>query len=615
MPWRRGGALVAGAALLCGVSSAAVAAPPSVVFVLLDTTRADHFGAWGYAGDTTPNLDRLAGRGIRFAHHFANSHATRPSMPQLMTGRYYHDNILLPFQRDADPREMSFARPDPTAALLPGMLRAAGYRTVAVSAHTWVAPQSDFGRQFDRFEMVPFTTEEAHGDATPLVDRAIGLWRERDATHPLFLYLHFMDMHIPRPIPEDAAWRPVPGYDWRRRFRPNGEPEFGRERRSWSRYDASDFSPADRAYYTAVYDARLRHADAELGRLLAALEADDPGLGRTVVVVTADHGEELGEDDRIEHPPSLADSVQHVPLIVTGGGAPGGQRCDATTEHVDVVPTLLAALGVPLPPGVIVDGTSRVDSGGVLAAPCGGDQAVYAWEDYRAVRFHHWLLLSREPAQGPEALCDGAEQLFHVDGSHRPAIDRAKPARIARLRRRIALRLEGAATRFEAQHYDRPTVAFVVRADRWELDPKALRCTRIGPDTPIGALRAAGWMWTGRGIASLDPASELVAHVRVPSGTYGVEAATNPIAPPPWLFGRKRWRRRSFRHEEPSTYVPLGPTVRADDGMLVLRLPADTMARQHVLAVRLTPPGATRPSGGPVDREQEQRLRALGYVQ
>jgi arylsulfatase A-like enzyme len=150
------------------------------------------------------------------------------------------------------------------------------------------------------------------------------MWQARDRSRPLLLYVHFMDMHIPRRLPEGETLPPVPGYDWQERFRPDGEPAFDRDRREWTRYDASDFSADDRAHYAAVYDARLRYADTQLGRLFAALERDDPGLRSTVVVVTADHGEELAENDRIEHPPSLSDAVQHIPWIVTGGGLTGG---------------------------------------------------------------------------------------------------------------------------------------------------------------------------------------------------------------------------------------------------------------------------------------------------
>jgi hypothetical protein len=533
-----------------------------------------------------------------------------------MTGRYYHRNILAAFQADANPREMSFTRSDPTAAMLPEVLRRAGYVGVAVSAHTWVSPESDFGRAFDRFELLPFTSAEAHGDAEPLVDRAVALWSKRDRSRPTLLYVHFMDPHIPRRLPEGEPDHPVPGFDWRSRFRPDGEPSFGRTRRAWSRFDARDFTPVDRGHYAAVYDTTLRRMDAALGRLFDALEADDPGLARTLVVVTADHGEELGEDQRIEHGDSLADGVQHVPLVVTGAGlAPG--TCAGVTEHVDVVPTLLAALGLALPGSQVVDGTARI-AAGRLHPTCGGTVAFYAWEDYRAVRRGHHLLVERD-AETIAGRCDGAARLFRLDGHRRTPHDAdATSPRGRRLHALLEARLGERERAYRARRYDPPATPFMIRADAWRgLDPAAVPCLRIDEDTPHGAIAAARWLWSGRGVACLAPdATALSVAISVPPGTYRVEAATNPIARPPWLVGTARWRKRSFLSEEPSEFVPVG-TFEAPAGRLELPLSAEIAGRRHVLALRLSPPGSATPAAvpGAVDPAQRERLRALGYVQ
>ena len=98
---------------LAALAPIATATPPSVVFILLDTTRADRLSAWGGPNPTSPNLDALAASGVRFAAHFANAHATRPSMPQLMTGRYYHQNVLHAFRPGDQPREFPFSVPRP----------------------------------------------------------------------------------------------------------------------------------------------------------------------------------------------------------------------------------------------------------------------------------------------------------------------------------------------------------------------------------------------------------------------------------------------------------------------------------------------------------------------
>jgi arylsulfatase A-like enzyme len=616
MPWRRACALALGATLvLCGSLDAGSLARPSVVFVLLDTTRADHYGSWGHRPDTPPVLDALAARGVRFRRHYANSHATRPSMPQLMSGRYYRDNILAAFQPNAHPREMTFARRDPTTTLLPRLFDDAGYVTLGVSAHTWVAPDSELGRTFDQFELLPFTAKEAHGDAAPLVDRALALWAGRDRLRPTFLYVHFMDMHIPRRLPEGTPLQPVPDYDWRARFRPDGEPSFDRDRRDWSRYDASDFTPDDRAHYAAVYDTRLRYADTQLGRLFATLERDDPGLRNTIVVVTADHGEELGENERIEHPPSLSDAVQHIPLIVAGGGIAGGQRCDGFTEHVDVVPSLIALLGLKLPDGMHVDGQSWF-AGTSLRPACGNRAAYYAWEDYRGVRRGRYAMMEYPP-DSIEARCGGRRRLFRIDGERQrdfvgPDADR----RVARLGRAVEARLGERERAYRASRWDTPHDAFVLRTDFWSVAPDTgLRCLGVNEDTPRAPLVAPGWFTTGRGIALTAPSADASdVRLSVPPGPYAVDAAVRPVMPAPWLFGVGRWKRRSFRKDAPSEYRSLG-TVDAPTGELRLRLPPETLVGTHVLGLRLTPPGATKEAPAAMDPAQHERLKALGYVE
>lgn len=605
------------ALLLLGARATTASAPPSVVFILLDTTRADRMSGWGASRATTPALDALARDGVRFARHYANSHATRPSMPQLMTGRYYHQNILATFETDAHPREMSFTRGDSTAILLPALFRRAGYRSAAVSAHTWVAPDSAFGQPFDHFELLPFTAEQAHGDAKPLVDRAIALWQARDRSRPLFLYLHFMDLHMPRRLPAGDLWFPLPDYDWKARFNADGEPDFDGKRRRWDRSDARDFGPLDRAYFTTVYDNRLRYADGQIARLLAAVRADDPDLAHTLIVVTADHGEELGEDGRVDHTASLADGVQHVPWILAGGPVGKQQVCDGLTEHVDVVPTLAALLGVPLPAGVVVDGRARLGSDGALLLPCGGRTAHYAWEDYRAVRAGHYLLSERPPGT-PAARCLGDASFYRMDDLHRIAVPMGGPAqrRVDALHEDVRRTLLSREERYRRDRYGSAERAFLVRTDSWVLaDDAMVRCLPVDEDTTRDAILAGGWFWSGRGIALLPSglAPDLSVTLNVPPGDYRAEAATTPIQAPPRWIGFGRWRRRSFLDKTPSAFVPLG-TLQASAGALRVRLPAGSLRGHHLLGIRLTPPGATGMPPPSLDPEQRKRLKALGYV-
>ena len=607
---------LAAACALTRLSGVALCAPPSVVFLLLDTTRADRLGAWGGPNPTSPNLDALAASGVRFASHFANAHATRPSMPQLMTGRYYHQNVLRAFRPEDQPREFPFSTLDPTAVLLPAALRAAGFQTLAVSSHPWVARQSAFGEPFETFDLLPAAPGRGHADSAAVVDRGLALWASRDRTRPTFLYLHFMDAHMPRFLPDGEPRFPVPGYDWRARFRPDGEPAFDRSRRSWSRFDASDFTPDDRRHFAAVYDTLLAHLDEQLGRLFAGLRADDPALARTVLVVVADHGEELGEDGRVDHGDSLADGVQHVPWIMAGAGVVPGRVVTRITENVDVMPTLLAHLGIPLPPGTRVDGRAQLGRDGAPCSTCAKAAAYYAWEDYQGIRRRHHVLRVNLPGS-VRARCDGAQPAFVLDGERRRPIP-VTAAVIPALRRRLDWRLGSLERRFLATRYgpaDRPVV---LRSTYWRLEgAPRLACSSLNEDTPAAAFRAPGWLAGDRGVALLrrDGTEPLRASLALPDGDYRIELAAVPIAPMPWFLGFTRWRKTGFEKDQPTAFVTVG-SARASGGQLPVVVDPEHAAGFRILGVRATPEGVALvpPSPGP-DAEELHRLRALGYVQ
>jgi arylsulfatase len=601
---------------LVGVAHAET--PPSVVFLLLDTTRADRIGAWGRRDAGTPALDALARRGALFLRHHANSHATRASMPQLMSGRYYRPNVLAPFRTHEHPREFDFNRRDPTAALLPEILRSQGFATVGVSAHAWVVAGSEFGRHFDTLELVPFGAAEGHGDGAQVIDRALALWASRDPTRPLFLYLHLMDMHMPRPIPGGVT--EVDGDDGR--FNAAGEPLFDRERRRWSRSDARDFTPTDRASFAWRYEQRVRYADRQLGRLLAAIEGDDPGLRHTLVVITADHGEELAEDGRTEHTQSLADGVQHIPWILAGGPVQAGERTARVTEHVDVLPTLLSLLRVPTPPGVRFDGRSQMTPDGRICRGCGRSVALYAWEEYRGARAGRHLLREERPGS-PRAHCLGARLLYRIEDGRQTLLppSRSSDALARALERKVAVTLDGPERAFEATRFEHPGRSVLLRSDFWQLgDGAGLRCIPVDLDTPRGFRREPGWLWTERGLAHGDDEADDALSVRVslPDGEYDVDAAAVVTPPPPWFFGYARWLRRSYLEETPGVFVRLG-RVRAEEGRLHVDVPAAVARGQHVIGLRATPAGVTPRAFGataePGESEQTKRLRALGYVQ
>ena len=282
--------------------------PPRVVVALVDTLRADRLGAWGHDRDTSPHLDALAARGRRFANAVAPAPWTLPSTQALWSGR--------PPERWSD------------GETLAERFSAAGWRTAAVVANPWLSDAHGLTRGWDRHEL----WTNAPADAQ--VDRALSLL-EAHADEPLLLWVHLQDPHLPyrEPEPHRSRWA--------------GPPPAGlTEAPTSTQLGALDTLPLDdprRTWLLDRYDQNVAFVDAELGRLLSALHPDD------VVVVAADHGEELWEHGGVEHGHALWQELLHVPLILAGAGIPAG----VTEEPVsleDVGPTLLRLAGLPLDP-------------------------------------------------------------------------------------------------------------------------------------------------------------------------------------------------------------------------------------------------------------------------
>lgn len=267
---------------------------PNIVVISVDALRADHLGSYGYARETSPALDALAAGGIRFERAYTSCPSTRCSIPALHTGRFA-----------STVRGIDRA----TVPSLAGVLRDAGWSTAAITCCERFADA--------RGVLAGFTTINAGADAIRMqragqsnadvvVDYALAWLTSIDRSRPYFAWLHLYEPHFPYAAP--------------------GGTDFGD-------------SDVDR------YDQEIAYVDAQIGRLVAAL---DPS---TVVVVTADHGEEFGEHGQRYHARSLYDGVVRVPLIVRLPGA--APRVVATpVSIVDIMPTLLDLAGVTGPTGM-----------------------------------------------------------------------------------------------------------------------------------------------------------------------------------------------------------------------------------------------------------------------
>jgi arylsulfatase A-like enzyme/Tfp pilus assembly protein PilF len=291
--------------LVCLTLAACGRKPPNLLFITIDTLRADHVGAWGYAGAHTAALDRLAARGVRFAQAQSAVPLTGPSHTTIFTGRYppahgVRDNVT--FALDAR---------SPTLASL---LKARGYRTAAFVGAYPVAAAFGLGRGFDEyhegFHQIPVPGQGAERPGNEVADEAIA-WLRKKSAPPFFVWTHYYDPHAPytppSPYREDFAARP--------------------------------------------YDGEIAFADAQMGRVLDVLKEVGHDSD-TVVVAMADHGESLGEHDERTHAILIYEATLHIPLIVAGPGVPGGRVVTERVSAVDVLPTVLRLLGLAAPEGL-----------------------------------------------------------------------------------------------------------------------------------------------------------------------------------------------------------------------------------------------------------------------
>jgi arylsulfatase A-like enzyme/Tfp pilus assembly protein PilF len=313
---RRSDVLVVGAALFLAAASAAWSrrapgeerreAGLNVLLVTIDTLRADAVGAYGDSAAATPWMDRLAAGGVRFGHARAHNVVTLPSHANILSGR-------LPFGHGVrDNAGFRFPRGTETLATI---LKRQGYRTAAfVSAFTL---DSRFGLDpgFDVYDdafaeshaPAPFALPERAGADTVAAARR---WLDQAGT-PYFCWVHLYDPHAPYQPPEPFA----------------------------SRF------PAD------GYRGEVAAADAALGALVSDLLAQGKA-GRTLVVLTADHGESLGEHGERTHGIFAYEATVHVPLLLFSPRLFSSRVVDDEVGHVDLVPTVLDALGLPVPAGL-----------------------------------------------------------------------------------------------------------------------------------------------------------------------------------------------------------------------------------------------------------------------
>ena len=397
-----GGALLAA----CGPPPASSSPTlPHIVLVSIDTLRADHVGSYGYARDTTPFLDELAARGVRFEHAFVNTHGTTPSHTTLLSGLYQETHRVGWTEGGHDSR---LDRVPESLPWLPSLLSAAGWATISVNDGGNVGDAFGFARGFDLHS-------DAGGGAWNVTRRALELIRQvrkNRPDQPLFLFLHTYEVHSPYEPPPRFAGRFGSGSSTI-----PATSQFLVERASL----ADELSTADLEHLVALYDEGLAYTDYVVRNFFDQLARSEllPGA---LVVVTADHGEEFGEHGGLVHRGLLYEELIRVPLLVSGPGIPENLVEPRLVSHIDITPSILGWAGLEVPaelPGQAVFGRDGVRGGRVVFAQYGGSRY--------AVRTARWKLV--------ESLAPPGMELFDLstDPAERTNLAPAHPAEVTRL--------------------------------------------------------------------------------------------------------------------------------------------------------------------------------------
>lgn len=354
------------AALIFSCATPEVTTPPTPRHVLLltvDTLRSDHLSSFGYDLPTTPYLDALLAGGVRFPRTLATVPRTTPALASLLTGAYPHTHGVRTLYDPLDEGVASLAE----------LLQWRGYHTVAVVSNHVLTPERRLDRGFAVYDAAG-DARDAAATTDAVLGRVDATWRDRS----IFLWVHYIDPHVPYLPPPKLAEQFDPGY--RGRYAASfgaelggvGDRAYPSDLPKAQAVFRNPLPPEVNAHVRRLYAADVRATDDQIGRLVEGLKTRVKN--DWLVVFTADHGESLGEHDFFyDHGDYVYNASLQVPLgFVLPPGDPRARSATASdwVSLVDVAPTLIELLGLEVSPGAAgrIEGRSLVPilEGGTL---------------------------------------------------------------------------------------------------------------------------------------------------------------------------------------------------------------------------------------------------------
>lgn len=416
--------LLAGLLSICACGGDDPDPRPNVILVSIDSLRADHVGCYGYDRKTTPNLDRFAAEGARFAQHISSSSWTLPAHAAMFTSvsDSVHGCV-----------EATGTALNPAFITLAERFKQAGYATGGFYGGPYLHEAFGLGQGFDEYTYC-VESEAEHFEASQVEqwanssvkhershtgvtnDQVYGAarsWMEGQRDGPFFTFVHLWDVHYDFTPPGEWATRFDPAYEG---------PIDGRNFFS----DHATYNPRmsrrDLVHLKALYDGEIGWTDTFLGKLRQDLEAW--GLDKnTVVAITSDHGTEFFDHGLKGHRLTLFDEVVHVPFVLW---APGridpGRVVEDQTRVIDLGPTLLELADIPGHQGVMGESLATLARGGALDFDNTAVCELYSiGRSLRAVRVPGGKFLRDEaegaqvPARWYDLRADPGEKVFSTE--------------------------------------------------------------------------------------------------------------------------------------------------------------------------------------------------------
>lgn len=378
-----------------------------IVYMDIDTLRADHLGCYGYHRNTSPNIDRVAGQGVRFDSCYVSDAPCLPSRASMFTGMFgIRSGIVGHGGTAADLRLIGRDRSFTTLGQMPGLIACLRERGLYPVSFSPFAERHSSYWFYEGWQEMVNTGKRGGESAEEIAPLAID-WIKRNARKDDWvLHVNIWDPHTDYRAPEDFGnpFADDPVEDWyteelrQRQWNSFGPGTPQEPCGSYGKFQGNDRQPAqirsmdEYKQWVDGYDCGIAYADLWVGRILDALEAQGV-LDETVVIITSDHGENMGELNVIGDHATADHITSRVPMIVRWPGLPGGRVDDALHNQVDIGATIIELLGGDVP--------SHWDGRSFAPAfregeSAGRDAVVFsqcAWSCQRSVRWDDWVFI------------------------------------------------------------------------------------------------------------------------------------------------------------------------------------------------------------------------------